>query len=1117
MKRIFSFFCQRSVLFFLVAMLLSLVVWFEAPLLAFDGHAPFGSERVRWVCILLVWICWLYHRAVSVLRPILARRREARRLKEAEAQQRDTPERACAMARAELELGMRHALTALRRDRHLPWYVLLGAQGSGKSAVLARCGMKLTHAGRDRAHGATRRCEWWFGERAVLLDTPGAYADEAHGHAWGDLLNVLARLGRRDPLSGIIVTLSVDELLESDGDARAALAQRLRERMGQAHDALGRRVPVYLLVTKCDLLAGFAHSVASTVGDDNEQGEQVWGATFGFDGATPATFAAEFKLLELQLQRRLFDRMQRARDVERRALIYGFPHQFARLRELLHDFVRDAFEASRFEHQPLLRGVYFSSSASAHGSFLARLFQEVIFPDAGLRRFDPAAGRRRSAFRYGALAASALLVISLAAGVGTSYARNRALVSGAAVASADLATRVAAIPAGGADAPLLAALDAARQLAGDVDEPRQVPWRARLGMYQGSKLDGAGRVAYQALLRDTLLPRMMQSIENRLRQATDDDSDLLYDALRVYLMLGDARRLDVEHVAAWLATHRNGAVDVALARHERALLTSLRDGIATPRLDPGVVETTRLALARLPPAQRLYRQISRQVDGLALPEVSVTSSAGPAAASLLVRRSGEPITRGVNGMFTLAGHGAVLELSRAAVSGLRQEQWILGKQEALTLEANQEPLRQAVLQLYYDDYIAQWDALLGDVTGAPFASLEQGARISRALSEPASPLRKFMLAASRETTPGAPAQPAAASSVAAAVKGKLTDYKQRLQGAFSAAGATGSKLPAHPVDVHFDALHRLTAGAPSALDQSLALLGDAAVDLDAAAAARLSGTPAPPGAALNRVRLEGAASPAPLQEVFKQIDARASGFTAGSERERLNALWTAGPAQFCRKVAAGRYPIMRGAQADMLPEDFAKLFGPGGAIDDFFQKNLLQHVDASARPWRWRDGASRQALGMNPATLASFEHAAAIRDSWFAAGQGQPLVRFVLSAKALDPGVDKLMFEIDGQPLRALPDRSVSGNFQLPGAAGAGTVRLELSAAGVPAVLQTEGPWAWLRMLDKAAVTATPLPEKYKLAFRAGGKLAEFDMSASTVNNAFQRASLERFRCADQL
>ena len=58
MKRLFSWLLKPAVLSLVGVLLLSLLVWFEGPLLAFNGKEPFASTGVRWFFILLLLALW---------------------------------------------------------------------------------------------------------------------------------------------------------------------------------------------------------------------------------------------------------------------------------------------------------------------------------------------------------------------------------------------------------------------------------------------------------------------------------------------------------------------------------------------------------------------------------------------------------------------------------------------------------------------------------------------------------------------------------------------------------------------------------------------------------------------------------------------------------------------------------------------------------------------------------------------------------------------------------------------------------------------------------------------------------------------------------------------------
>ncbi|WP_348235538.1 hypothetical protein, partial [Salmonella enterica] len=60
---------------------------------------------------------------------------------------------------------------------NLPFYLVVGEQGSGKSEAIRRSGIGfpagLTNT--NQGVGGTEILDWWISNKAVLLDLPGAH------------------------------------------------------------------------------------------------------------------------------------------------------------------------------------------------------------------------------------------------------------------------------------------------------------------------------------------------------------------------------------------------------------------------------------------------------------------------------------------------------------------------------------------------------------------------------------------------------------------------------------------------------------------------------------------------------------------------------------------------------------------------------------------------------------------------------------------------------------------------------------------------------------------------------------------------------------------------------
>ncbi|KAK49083.1 type VI secretion protein [Caballeronia jiangsuensis] len=1115
---------------------LLVVVWFEGPLFAFNGHAPLETPRSRWIAMAalvgvwgLVWGARLVAARLVNLRFMtsMAGRGQAAAAGSAElAVLRERFEQALAILRQARMKGVNGRQWVYQ----LPWYMFIGAPGTGKSTALAHSGLRFPlreKLGEDAIGGVggTRHCDWWFTDDAVLVDTAGRFTTQdsdaqADESAWTGFLQLLRKYRPRRPLNGVIVTLSAADLVRDDDAARDAHIRTIRSRLTELSERLGVRFPVYVVVTKCDLLAGFTEFF-----DDLGEAErnQVWGITFALDespGASAAlgAFPAEFDALGTRLQARVLHRMQRETDVARRARIYGFAQQFAGLQPALGRFLDGAFRGTRFEASPLLRGVYFTSGtqhgrpidraissiaqslglrrdaaynrdASGRAYFINRMLKDVVIAEAGLVGANARFERCSAWLRRGALALVGVTLALALACMAVSYQRNRTYVAEFERATQHVGQLAREANAAADPLAVLPLLDAARALPGGyADAGKPVPWLTRLWLYQGDKLGQEARVTYRRLLDQTLLPLAVGKLTQELHDGATGNGSASeanrYEALRAYLMLGDARHFDAAalraHLVPALAGDANPAQRSALDAHLAALFDKTHFDPSLP-LDDALIKAARARLAELPLSQRVGNRVDGELAQGNIAAFSVSAAAGPNAPLLLRRTSGAPLTAGVAGAYTRAGYAQYTRLRDAALANVQKDAWVLGHDDVALTPDGIAALRAALDERYFDAYIHTWDALLDDVSAAPVTGLADGARVANELSAPDSPLRKFIVAAARETT-------------------------------------LGANSPTR-VDDHFQPLHQL-AGKPgdaTALDRALAPLKDAAVYLDAADAARRMGQPAPAGDALGKLRLASQTSPAPLTPVAASIATAGTALLEGGERARLDAQWNANAGPLCRRALDGRYPFVRASTRDVAADDFGKLFAPGGLIDDFFQKNLAALVDTSGPLWQWRAGTPP--AGMPRDALAQFQRAAQIRDAFFHDGSRDMSIRFRVKALAFDPALTQLNLDIDGQQLALRQDGLQSLLLQWPSGKNTGraSAQFDPASATQAAPLDASGPWALLHLIDAGRLDATAQPDRYKLTLDSAGRKAVLELDATSVVNPFRRAPLEQFRCPEHL
>jgi type VI secretion system protein ImpL len=1193
MGKIFGAIFNRWTLLAVLLLALLAVIWIIGPLVAVGNWRPLESTTARWVATGVVLLGTL---AVVIWRIVKAKLGNNKVVNQLAA----APPAAAAES-AEMQAVRQRfadALATLKNARfgaeqqggafaslknklggrylyQLPWYLIIGAPGSGKTTALQNAGLQFplaaTHGSKAvRGVGGTRLCDWWFTDRAVLIDTAGRFttqdSDAANDKAtWGGFLQMLKGSRARQPLNGVLVTVSVADLIGRSAAEREQHALAVRQRLQELHQQLKLKLPIYLMVSKCDLLAGFAETFDAL---DKEQRATPWGFTFPLQPAAAwaEQLEPQFKALLTRLDQGLIDRLQGEPDRARRARIYGFPNQFANLQSALTDFAQQVFAPSPFEANPLLRGVYFISGTqegtpidrvlgaaarrfrieqnllpaqqgSGRSFFLQRLLTDVVFAEQGLATTDKSWERRRSVGVIAAYALLGLFTVGLLAAWGVSWNNNRQYIDTVTQRVEGVRRLVQETPnRATADLlPLLPALEGTRKLAADSESSEReagagVPWSLGFGLYQGNKLDGAASDTYGRMLGDAVLPRLALRVEEQLRLG--DQADSQYEALKAYLMLYDVERFEAnalkDHVEndweARLGREIAPEQRDALSRHLDALL---QRGAAVSPLpqDKALIDATRTRLASVPLQQRVYNRLRQRGLGAEFPEVTVVSAGGPNAQNVFVRASGLPLaSRGVPGLFTYDGyHKGFQKVVDDTTKTLAEEQsWVLGiapAQGQADALLNSARLGNDVRRLYLNDYRDAWKAFIADIKLQPLQSMSGAIEKTRFLSGLDSPLPPLLKTFSKHTTLLA-AQPGVVGSASSKIDEALRSGQKAIRDALgtkpASTGAPGERIESI-VDDEFKQLRSLVVapeGGKAPIEGLVARLQELQIFLTGADAALKAKSPPPASPLPTQLKVEGANSPEPLRALLEQLGNAASNITRIQLRSALSDRVRSEIGEFCNQAINGRYPFDPAAVKEVTPADFAQLFGPGGRFERV-QAELTQYIDTSVRPWRFRavDGVP---LGGDLGTLPQFQRAQAIREAYFSTGGNTPGVRLMMKPVEMDTKLREFLLDVDGQLVRYDHGPQIPVEVKWPGPKGTGVVRVSVQPAGGTGMVN-DGPWALFRLFERVAITPGISPEKFKATFDIDGRKAVFDVTNSSVRNPMRMPEIRGFACPNGL
>ncbi|MFN0131655.1 MAG: type VI secretion protein IcmF/TssM N-terminal domain-containing protein, partial [Phycisphaerales bacterium] len=295
--------------------------------------------------------------------------------------------------RKAFETGIDKYKQAGKNIYSVPWYLVVGEPGSGKTEAVRHSGIGFPPGLQDPLQGAggTLNMNWWFSNPAVLLDTAGRlmFEEAAPGHTteWQELLKNLVRFRPNCPINGMLLFIPADSVIRDTSDAIERKAARIAAQLDATQRALGIRFPVFVVISKCDLINGFRDFFDSV--DDPSLQHQMLG------WSNPASLDTPFRpeMVEdhlTQVRDRLIRRRQimledpvhsedsSARRADQVDALFSFPESMMQIAPRLRKYLEMIFVSGEWSNKPLFpRGIYFTSSMREGSALDAELAEAL--------------------------------------------------------------------------------------------------------------------------------------------------------------------------------------------------------------------------------------------------------------------------------------------------------------------------------------------------------------------------------------------------------------------------------------------------------------------------------------------------------------------------------------------------------------------------------------------------------------------------------------------------------------------------------------------------------------------------------------------------------------------
>lgn len=740
----------------------------------------------------------------------------------------------------------------------------------------------------------------------------------------------------------------------------------------------------------------------------------------------------------------------------------------------------------------------------------------------------------------------ALAMVSWAAWMGIAYVTNRSQIDGA-NAQAALAARQ--------NQPLEQRLHALSELQKTLARLQYrsehgVPWYEQAGLSQNNALLAALWPRYQdsalPLLRDAAAEHLQTQLTafnalppgNPLREQMAKNT---YDQLKLYLMLARPEHMDAAWFSAALLNDwpvRDGVKNGVWQGMAPSLLSFYGAQLVTHpewklRADENMVSQARSLLVRLMGVRNsestLYQKMLSRVAHLYV-DMRLEDMTGDTDVSRLFST-----TEIVPGMFTRqAWEQAVQPAIEKVVKARRDElDWVLtdskrpvSKQDDISPEA----LKKRLTERYFADFGGAWLEFLNSLRWNQAATLSDSIdQLTLMADVRQSPLVALMNTLNVQGRTGQTGE-AISDSLVKSAKNLLGGDKDAID---QSAGVHG------PLDATFGPVLALmdkrrtggqeqslqsfltratqvrlrlqqvtNAADPQAMTQTLAqtVFQGKAVDLTET---RDYGSLIAAGLGQEWSGFGRTVFVQPMEQAWQQVLTPAA--------ESLNAQWQQAVVAEWNSAFGGRYPFTHSSSDVSLPLLAKYLNADSGRIAQFLQTRLRGVLHKEGNHWV-PDSINSQGLAFNPAFLNAINTLSHISDVAFT--EGNAGMHFELRPGTAD-GVMQTDMIIDSQKLTYVNQLPAWKRFAWPADTEAPGAALSWisTQAGTRQYADIPGAWGWIRLLDKASVSAYPgVDSSYSLSWKAqDGRTLNYTLRTEAGEGPLALLKLRNFRLPETI
>lgn len=1021
----------------------------------------------------------------------------------------------------------------------LPWYLVLGEQGSGKTSLLRDAELHLTYQSYNHITHRTATFQWVLAEEGLFIDLPHNFCWQKNAQQkfnWQMFLKYLKKTRVRRPLNGVILTINVRDMLEGKLND---WQESIRVRIHELQQKLGMSIPVYVVLTHVDTISGFPEFVMRF--NDKERGE-VLGITYSAEDKIPLDqFPFRYDELIAGLNLRLKRDLDQEWVAQKSAEMYYFPMQMAALRENLLSFAKILFAERRYFTHNVWRGLYFVSNGILSSSRF-----DVILDESSIDPIElPKSFKNRRFFIEG-LFRDAILKESEFVGVQPFYARHfsmmrkaklGALLGGTGLIAALWATSMvkhetyneivlqtlqdqSSGPVNASSDKNLNAIYGNLNTLGNLyhlgeDGPGSSWLHMGLLSYPSS-VNGVKKL-YSQSLNQNFLPYVLNNLHSGLQAAVaanqGNASNMntiqnLYNWLSSYLMFSQLNKMNIPQVEAVMdpsfaqSFQENAAIQSWL---DTRLDDLLNFGFPAQNLDQNLIQNARQALWNSPVYMQAYLLLKLNATANNQNTFSIAGQMNSDSTEVFSNLDQATVPM----FYSKNGYNSIYKKQAAdSLNAVTNQAWVLGPNYHANYTSSELSQYQGDMDsLYWTDYMNAWDNALSQINIAPFQNLQQAIDVLTTLTERNSPITSILTVVEKNSDYGTAINQDMSSAgvsttastngyIQSATNNIVTNHYLPLTSLLTPSGSQGA--PVQSVLASLSALQQYLSSIQNSSNPGLSAY-NAATAIFAGQADK----------SLTTLATEASQAPAPMSRWLNQIVNNAYSVIFSTANQYLSSQWQSQVSSFYQQALQGRFPFTE-SSSEVTIQDFTNFFKPGGVEDSFVKKYLSPFLTSDSFGHSQWNNVNNIPFSTNNAITNEITAAANIRNTFFGGSNGE--LNFTISPGTTSAG--KVIFAYDGKSLTIDGDGEPGVAMMWPPQNTDGTISLTFHRYfASDETTNYFGPWGLFHLLQGSSLVRSHYGSQYQVTTTYDGMTVNYTLSANSVENPFDLRLLRGYSC----